>query len=161
MANVISRIICLVDQNLHILNTPIFVYCLLITFFKKLVAIVSRSVLHTLKRISIRFKEETKPRETWAVYFPAGGPVVRTLWFHHQGPGSIAGWGTKIPYAPECSPKKKKRQAKIWHLCYHYPSSGVMVGIYAFSSFGKTPVQTISHLITIKVKIRRNVKYHL
>lgn len=83
MANVISRIICLVDQNLHILNTPIFVYCLLITFFKKLVAIVSRSVLHTLKRISIRFKEETKPRETWAVYFPVGGPVVRTLWFHH------------------------------------------------------------------------------
>ena len=34
--------------------------------------------------------------------------MVRTLWFHHEGPGSIAGWGTKIPNATECSQKKKK-----------------------------------------------------
>ena len=71
--------------------------------------------------------------------------MVRILRFHHEGPGSIAGWETKIPHATGCSQKKKKRQVKIWHLCYHYISCGVMVGIHASCSFGKTPVQTISH----------------
>ena len=116
---------------------------------------------HTLKRIPIWFKEETKPGEAWAAYFPVGGPVVRILRFHHEGPGSIAGWETKIPHATWCSQKKKKRQVKIWHLCYHYISCGVMVGIHASCSFGKTPVQTISHFWTIQVKIPHNVKYHL
>ena len=36
-----------------------------------------------------------------------GGPVVRTQRFHCQGPGSITGWGTKIPQAAWCDQKKK------------------------------------------------------
>ena len=36
-----------------------------------------------------------------------GGPVVRTQRFHCPGPGSITGWGTKIPQAAWCDQKKK------------------------------------------------------
>ena len=39
--------------------------------------------------------------------FP-GGPVVRTLCSHCQGPGLIPGWGTKIPPAVLHGQKKKK-----------------------------------------------------
>ena len=35
-----------------------------------------------------------------------GGTVVRTQRFHCQGPGSITGWGTKIPQAAWCDQKK-------------------------------------------------------
>ena len=35
------------------------------------------------------------------------GPMVRTRRFHCQGPGSIPGQGTKIPWATQCSQKKK------------------------------------------------------
>ena len=43
-----------------------------------------------------------------------GGPVVRTLLFHYHSPGSISGWGTKIPQATWCSQKmgKKKKEKK-------------------------------------------------
>ena len=39
--------------------------------------------------------------------FP-GGPVVRTLWSHCWGPGSIPGQRTKIPQAPQWNPKREK-----------------------------------------------------
>ena len=38
----------------------------------------------------------------------SGGPVVRTQDFYFWGPGSIPGWGTKIPQAAWSSQKKKK-----------------------------------------------------
>ena len=38
--------------------------------------------------------------------FP-GSPVVRTRHFHCWGPGSIPGWGTKIPQAAQSGQKKK------------------------------------------------------
>ena len=40
-----------------------------------------------------------------------GGPVVRTRRFHFRGPGSVPGWGTKIPQAAQCGQKKKKVEA--------------------------------------------------
>ena len=44
--------------------------------------------------------------------FP-GSPVVRTQCFHCWGPGSIPGWGTKIPEAVlHAAKKKKKRKEK-------------------------------------------------
>ena len=33
--------------------------------------------------------------------------MVRTQCFHCRGPGSIPGWGTKIPQAAKCGKKKK------------------------------------------------------
>ena len=38
-----------------------------------------------------------------------GGPGVKILCFHCWGPGSIPGWGTKIPQAMWCGQKKKKK----------------------------------------------------
>ena len=35
--------------------------------------------------------------------FP-GGAVIRTQRFHCCGPGSVPGWGTKIPQALQCGP---------------------------------------------------------
>ena len=40
--------------------------------------------------------------------FP-GGPVVRTRCFHCGGPGSIPGWGTKIPQATQHNNNNKKK----------------------------------------------------
>ena len=42
--------------------------------------------------------------------------MVRTGQFHCRGPGSIPGWGTKIPQAEQYGQKKKKKKDK-------YPSS--------------------------------------
>ena len=39
--------------------------------------------------------------------FP-GGPVVQTRHRHYQGPGSIPGWGTKIPQVMWQKKKTKK-----------------------------------------------------
>ena len=36
--------------------------------------------------------------------------LVRTQWFHRQDPGSVSGWGTKIPQATQCSKKKKRKK---------------------------------------------------
>ena len=41
--------------------------------------------------------------------FP-GGPVVRTWRFYCGDPGSIPGWGTKMPQAAWCSLKKKRKK---------------------------------------------------
>ena len=41
--------------------------------------------------------------------------MVRTGQFHCRGPGSIPGWGTKIPQAEQYGQKKKKKDK--------YPSS--------------------------------------
>ena len=38
-----------------------------------------------------------------------GGPVVRILYFHYQGVGSIPGWGHKILHATQLIQKKKKK----------------------------------------------------
>ena len=40
--------------------------------------------------------------------FPCG-PAVRTWHFHCRGPGSVSGWGTKIPQARWYSKKKFKK----------------------------------------------------
>ena len=45
----------------------------------------------------------------WGCEFP-GCPVVRSQCFHSCGPGSITGWGTKIPQASWCGKKKKERE---------------------------------------------------
>ena len=50
----------------------------------------------------------------------AGRPVVRTLCYHSDGPGSISGWGTKIPQVMQHSQEKKKREELAiywWALC--------------------------------------------
>ena len=44
--------------------------------------------------------------------FP-GSPVVKTRCFHCQGPGSIAGRGTKIPQATQHGQKEKKKSDSI------------------------------------------------
>ena len=51
----------------------------------------------------ISMKKEKKREEV----FP-GGPVVRTQRFQCHGPGSIPGWGTKIPQAVQNGQKKKR-----------------------------------------------------
>ena len=38
--------------------------------------------------------------------------VVRTPCFHYSGPGSIPGWGTKIPHASGCGQKKEGKKKK-------------------------------------------------
>ena len=40
----------------------------------------------------------------------AGGPVVRTLCSHSEGPGSVSGWGTKIPQVMQHSQEKRERE---------------------------------------------------
>ena len=40
----------------------------------------------------------------------AGCPVVRTLCYHSDGPGSISGWGTKIPQVMQHSQEKKRER---------------------------------------------------
>ena len=37
----------------------------------------------------------------------AGGPVVKTLYFHRGGTGSIASWDTKVPHV--AWPKKRRK----------------------------------------------------
>ena len=37
-----------------------------------------------------------------------GSPVVRTQHFHCRGPGSIPGWGTRIPQSHSSAGKKEK-----------------------------------------------------
>ena len=44
--------------------------------------------------------------------FP-GGPVVRTQCFDCRGPGSILGWGTKIPQAAPHTQKKNRKKKKV------------------------------------------------
>ena len=48
--------------------------------------------------------------------FP-GGPVFRTPRFHCPGPGSIRGWGTKIPQAVWRGQKKKKEAQNRLQAC--------------------------------------------
>ena len=44
--------------------------------------------------------------------FP-GGPVVKTQYCHYQGPGSIPGWGTKIPQVMWQKKKTKNKTSNI------------------------------------------------
>ena len=44
--------------------------------------------------------------------FP-GGPVARTLHVHCWGPGSVPGWGTKIPQATQQSQIRKKKWKQL------------------------------------------------
>ena len=69
--------------------------------------------------------------------FP-GGPVVKTWCFHCHGPGSIAGGGTKILQAAQCSQKKKKGP----HIVIAWYASQVFFDISSSSfSFFKFPLQ--------------------
>ena len=46
--------------------------------------------------------------------------VVHWLRFRPSSAGdasSIPGWGTKIPYAPICGQKKKKKKELLYHNC--------------------------------------------
>ena len=58
-------------------------------------------------------------KKMWYREFP-GGPVVKTLSFHCQGPSSIPGQGTKILQATWCGQKKKKR-------CGTYIYNGILL----------------------------------
>ena len=55
----------------------------------------------TIKKLQIFFNKCLK----WEFL---GSPVVRTQSFHCRDPGSISGWGTKIPQAAQFSQKNKK-----------------------------------------------------
>ena len=57
-------------------------------------------------QVSVPFKKKKKDRKFHS------GPVVRTLLFHYHSPGSIPGWGTKIPQAPRCSQTEKKKKER-------------------------------------------------
>ena len=58
--------------------------------------------------INPRRQEYVVIKSTDSREFP-GSPVVRTLHFHCEGPGSIPGRGTKILQSHMAQPKKKKR----------------------------------------------------
>ena len=45
--------------------------------------------------------------------------MVRTGQFHCRGPGSIPGWGTKIPQAEQYGQKKKKKISIRHHHQHH------------------------------------------
>ena len=47
--------------------------------------------------------------------FPSG-PVVKTLHFQGKGTEVIPGWETKIPYAVQATPKKKKKDVQYIYL---------------------------------------------
>ena len=61
---------------------------------------------HTFYLLTLRPSDESKTCTAKHVSqeFPRS-PAVQTLNFHCQGPGSIPGWGTKIPQVIRCGQK--------------------------------------------------------